>query len=73
MTKGQLSGQDTAHQCPGPGCQVRIDRDRLACRDHWYQVSKPVRDEVWRLWREAPRSPAHLAALHQALADLGAL
>ena len=40
-----------SHLCPGPGCELVVPTDMLACRRHWFQVSKPVRDEVWRAWR----------------------
>lgn len=42
---------DTTHRCPGPGCERRVPADQLACRDHWFQVPKPLRDEVWSAWR----------------------
>lgn len=33
-----------------------IRRDLLACKPHWYQLSKPVRDAIW--------ATAGLPALH---------
>jgi hypothetical protein len=33
-----------------------IDIDKLMCRGHWYQVPKPLRDEIWRLSRCAKNS-----------------
>ena len=37
-------------RCPGPGCAELVSASRLMCRDHWYQVPRPLRDEVWRTW-----------------------
>jgi hypothetical protein len=37
--------------CPVPGCGDPIDQTRLMCRRDWYQVPKPLRDQVWRTWR----------------------
>jgi len=47
----------STHQCPGPGCEARVPADQLACRRHWFQVSKPARDEVWLAWRALQRDP----------------
>jgi hypothetical protein len=41
----------TGHRCPGLGCERRVPADQVACRDHWFQVPKPLRDEVWSAWR----------------------
>jgi hypothetical protein len=40
-----------AGRCPVPGCGDQIDQTRLMCRRDWYQVPKPLRDQVWRTWR----------------------
>ena len=45
-----MSGPDQPrHQttCPHPDCQQRISRRLFACRIHWFQLSKPVRDAIW--------------------------
>lgn len=36
-----------AHKCPAPGCEKAIPRHMLACRQHWFQIPKPLRDDVW--------------------------
>lgn len=46
---------DTTHRCPGPKCERRVAADQLACRDHWFQVPKALRDEVWSAWRSLQR------------------
>lgn len=48
----------STHTCPGPGCDAQVPSDQLACRRHWFQVSKPARDEVWRAWRALQASDA---------------
>lgn len=40
------------HDCPAPGCEVRVAFDRLACRRHWYSILKSLRDALWRAWRD---------------------
>ena len=46
-----------SHACPGPGCTATVPTEMLACRRHWFQVSKPVRDAVWRAWRALQSDP----------------
>jgi len=48
--------QDTTHKCPGPGCELRVPLEQLACRIHWFQVPKALRDEVWSAWRALQRA-----------------
>jgi UPF0042 nucleotide-binding protein len=45
------------HFCRIPACRTAIDADRLMCALHWYQVPRPLRDEIWRL---SLTGPAHL-------------
>jgi hypothetical protein len=52
VTPGAMSD----HKCPKNGCRVRVPNSKLACRTHWYQLSKPVRDAVY--------ATAHLGLLH---------
>ena len=45
-----------SHQCPGikangEQCEARVSSDMLACRPHWYQLPKEIRDRVWATWR----------------------
>lgn len=35
------------HECPSPGCVVRLPPNRLACRRHWYQLPQDIRDRIW--------------------------
>jgi hypothetical protein len=55
--------------CPVPGCDAVIGATRLTCRRHWYQVPKPVRDEVWAAWRSGAGAftSRHRRAVRRAL------
>jgi hypothetical protein len=46
----------STHRCPGPKCERLVPADMLACRDHWFQVPKPLRHEVWSAWRALQRA-----------------
>lgn len=45
----------STHRCPGPECERRVPAEMLACRDHWFQVPEPLRDEVWAAYRALQR------------------
>lgn len=66
-------GQDTG-TCPVPGCEAVIGATRLMCRWDWYQVPKPLRDEVWAAWRSGAgaSAPGHRRAVRRALAAASA-
>lgn len=54
----------STHRCPAPGCEERVPRAQYACRAHWFQIPKPLRDELWRAYREdGALSEPHLAAM----------
>jgi hypothetical protein len=38
--------------CAVPKCGREIAPHLLMCRWHWFAVPKPLRDEVWRTYRE---------------------
>lgn len=62
----------TDHICPAPQCDARIPFNMLACRRHWYQVPKPLRDAVWRAWDNGrgAGSAEHTAAIFAAIARM---
>lgn len=37
-------------ECPVEGCTEQHDRKMLMCRTHWFEVPKPLRDELWRAY-----------------------
>lgn len=47
----------STHRCPGPGRELRVPADMLACRAHWFQVPKVIRGEVWSAWRRLGMAP----------------
>ena len=36
------------HRCPFPCCRQKIHR--FMCKQHWYMIAKPARDQIWRSW-----------------------
>lgn len=66
-----------SHHCHAIGCEVEIPPAMLMCRGHWFAVPKPLRKEVWRLYRRGQEvtkdpSPEYLAAAHAAIAAVAA-
>lgn len=60
-----------AHVCPAPGCTESVPYSQLACRGHWFALPKPMRDDVWRAYRNGgPGSPGHTEAIDAAIAWL---
>jgi hypothetical protein len=58
----------STHTCPAPGCPLEVSDDLLACRKHWYELPKPLRDALWRAYSDHGRgSPAHTAAVDACL------
>lgn len=61
-------GDDT-HECPKRGCTRRVPSNQLACRSHWYSVSKATRDRVWQTYM-ADDDQAHMVAMAQAIEEM---
>lgn len=62
-----------AHQCPGPKCPVTdVDDKQLACRAHWFQVTVPIRQAVYRAWDSGRGrgTPGHTKACELAIAQM---
>lgn len=60
------------HACPGPECEEQIPYEMLACRRHWYQVPKAVRNAVYGAWKDGAGAGtlAHLNAMNRAIAAM---
>lgn len=60
------------HNCPGPLCTEQVSDEMLACRGHWFQVSRPARTLIWRTWRngDGAGSDEHYNAMRLAIADM---
>jgi hypothetical protein len=59
-----------SHECPGPGCSIPVNDDKLACRAHWFQVPMRVRNRVYSAWARGAGagSAEHREAMIQAIA-----
>lgn len=59
-----------SHVCPAPTCSERIPDHQLACRGHWYQLPKAIREAVWDAYlpgqSAATMSPSYRRALKDA-------
>jgi hypothetical protein len=63
-----MGSRERVHDCPVAGCAVKVPRTRLMCKGHWYSVPKPLRDEVWRAYRNGVASVEYLEARERAIA-----
>jgi hypothetical protein len=61
-----------SHRCPGPGCDAQVPYEMLACRRHWYQVPRALRNAVYTAWRNGAgaATSAHTAALDAAISRM---
>jgi hypothetical protein len=41
-----------AHHCHATGCTVTTRPEMFMCRRHWFMLPKPMRDEIWRTYRQ---------------------
>lgn len=53
-----------------PICRERIPAGRIFCKSHWLRVPKPLRGRIWELYRKAPGSQEHRAAVFEAIRGL---
>lgn len=60
-----------SHRCPADGCTRLVPNEQLACRIHWARVSRPTQRRVYAAYRSGDNG-AHLAALHDAIAEINA-
>jgi hypothetical protein len=59
-----------SHQCPGKGCTEQVPTSKLACRSHWFQLPKELRDRIWKAWRSGD-TDKHQEAIMEAVAYYG--
>jgi hypothetical protein len=57
------------HKCPAPRCTLMIRTSLLACRPHWYALSKPVREAIWATAGLSILHPDRRAALTAAMEE----
>jgi hypothetical protein len=58
-----------SHRCPAPGCQIIVKSAMLACKPHWFQLSKPVREAIWATVGKSTLDPDRRAALTAAMEE----
>src|SRR5690242_14210133 len=39
------------HTCHWPGCPRVVPPAMWGCKEHWFKLPKPLRDQVWREYR----------------------
>lgn len=54
-------------KCPAKNCSAAIGTDQVACRTHWFKIPKPLRDQIWQLFRTKPGSDQHRNAVFAAI------
>src|SRR5262245_57613685 len=40
------------HTCHAHGCNARVPPSMFMCRAHWFSLRKPLRDAIWREYRQ---------------------
>lgn len=46
------TGDTAGHHCHWPGCTAKVPPAAWGCRQHWYKLPKPLRDRIWRTFRQ---------------------
>lgn len=39
------------HTCHWPGCERAVPPAMWGCKEHWFKLPKPLRDQVWKEYR----------------------
>lgn len=71
-----MTGQSTkpaagTHLCPRTGCTVQVPREQLACRTHWFALSRETRRELIVAYRNRRRDAGrHRAAIADAIQEM---
>jgi hypothetical protein len=55
------------HRCPVTGCAALVPFGKLMCPSHWFLVPSELGGAVYREYRRAPQSAAHLEACQKAV------
>lgn len=63
---------DDGHLCHHPKCDTPVPPRMLACRTHWFQLPKWLRDEVWERYspgqeRRKDPSPEYLETVRHCI------
>lgn len=57
------------HECPAPACEVYVPDAQLACRRHWFQLPKGLRNEINQHYVRGQSAAMMSDAYAAALAD----
>lgn len=41
-----------SHRCHATGCTTPVPAVMFMCKSHWFLVPKPMRDRIWKTYRE---------------------
>jgi hypothetical protein len=59
------------HTCPAPRCRLRCPPSKLACKEHWFKLPRPIRVSIMTHYVEgqtlATASSLYLDALQAAI------
>lgn len=39
--------------CAAQGCSMIVGKGQMFCKDHYFALPKPLRDDLWSAWRAA--------------------
>lgn len=62
---------DDSHECPGPGCTIRVGFSKLACRRHWNMVSPATQGRLYRAYRDEFGERGYFEVRAQCLREMG--
>lgn len=57
------------HECPAPGCELFVPDTTLACRRHWFQLPKVIRDWIWEEYQPGQSAATMTDGYVEALAE----
>lgn len=44
-------GQTRPHTCHWPSCERQVPPAMWGCKEHWFKLPKPLRDQIWKEYR----------------------
>lgn len=58
-----------SHTCPAPGCVAVVHDSALACREHWFELPRPIRGRINRWYFIGQTAATMSPQYREALAD----
>lgn len=65
MARGKQS-----EPCRVRGCPNKRSKTELVCKAHWFDLPKPIRDQIWAEYKKMPGSTEHLRVCAAAVQSL---